>query len=65
MCNLSSGVLEKGKEIGRAEGRAERLRELIRSMLEENELPVEKIAKYAKVTVEEVRKIQAEMKAEV
>lgn len=60
MCNLSSGVLAKGKEIGRAEG----LRELICSMLEENELPVEKIAKYAKVTVEEVRKIQAEMEKE-
>ena len=64
MCNLSSGVLEKGKEIGRAEGRAEGLRELIRSMLEENELPMEKIAKYAKVTVEEVKRIFTEMKTE-
>ena len=56
MCNLSAGVLEKGKEIARDE--------MIRTMLLENELPIEKIAKYAKSTVEEVKKILADMKTE-
>ena len=68
MCNISVGVLEKGKALGLAEGiekgRAEERFEMIRTMLLENELPIEKIAKYAKSTVEEVKKILADMKTE-
>ena len=64
MCNLSAGVLEKGIEMGRTKGRELERMEMIRNMSIEGNLPIEIIAKIAKTTVEEVKKILAEKESE-
>ena len=60
MCNLSTGIEEKGIKKGRTQERFE----LIRNMFFDLHLPVESIAKAAKTTVEEVKKILAEKESE-
>ena len=60
MCNLSTGIEEKGIKKGRTQERFE----LIRNMFFDLHLPVESIAKAAKTTVEEVKKILAEKETE-
>ncbi len=48
----------KGKAAGKVEGKAEEKIETAKEMLIENE-PIEKIARYTKLTVEEIKKLKA------
>uniref|UniRef100_UPI004056E17F hypothetical protein n=1 Tax=Agathobacter sp. TaxID=2021311 RepID=UPI004056E17F len=54
MCNLSKGVEQKGIEKGRQEGRKESMIEIAKGMLADGMLPLEKIAEYSKLSMDEV-----------
>ena len=64
MCNLGEGIEErgiaKGKVVGKAEGVTEATIKFVRNLLEDKDMPYEKIAKKAETTVEEVSRIAEE-----
>ena len=54
MCNLSKGVEQKGIEKGIEKGRKESMIEIAKTMLADGMLPLEKIAEYSKLSLDEV-----------
>ncbi len=54
MCNLSKGVEQKGIEKGRQERRKESMIEIAKRMLADGMLPLEKIAEYSKLSMDEL-----------
>lgn len=71
MCRQYEQLLEEGRREGRQEGRREGRQEGQRkarqanakAMLEDGELPLDKIAKYSSLSLEEVRRLAAELDA--
>lgn len=54
MCNLSKGVEQKGIE----KGRQESMIEIAKTMLADGMLPLEKIAEYSKLFIDEVMSLK-------
>lgn len=62
VCNLSSGVMEAGRQVGLKEGRKELLMSLIKKLVDKGKLSVEDAADSANMTVKAFLKKKEELK---